>query len=32
MGVILGMSHEGLKNGILRRIFGPKNEEIIGDW
>jgi len=21
-----------LENGVLRRIFGPKREEIIGDW
>jgi hypothetical protein len=41
MGVKLGLSllREGhtlimweLKNRMLRRIFGPKREEVIGGW
>jgi hypothetical protein len=35
MGVKLGPSHRGRnkpENRILRRIFGPKRDEVTGEW
>jgi hypothetical protein len=39
MGVKLDLSHKGMKNRLtvsenrlLRRIFGPKIEEVAGGW
>jgi hypothetical protein len=36
MGVKPGLSHLGklrvFENRVLRRIFGPKTEEVAGDW
>jgi hypothetical protein len=30
---IKGLSYtEGVKNRVLREIFGPKRDEVIGDW
>jgi hypothetical protein len=35
MGVVLGLSHkgkniEGFENRVLRRMFGPKREDVAG--
>ena len=39
MGVKLGLSHSGrnvssgcFENMVLRRIFGPKKDEVTGEW
>jgi hypothetical protein len=28
MGVKLGVTHKGITESVLRRIFGPKREEV----
>jgi hypothetical protein len=32
MILILGGTHKMFQNIVLRRIFGPKREEVIGKW
>jgi hypothetical protein len=35
MGVELGISHEGkmvFENRVLRRLFGPKRDDVTGEW
>jgi hypothetical protein len=39
VGVILGLSHlreeqrlRVFENRVLRKVFGPKSEEVSGDW
>jgi hypothetical protein len=32
MGVKLGRRQKVFENTVLRRIFGPKRNEIIGGW
>jgi hypothetical protein len=34
MGVKLGLSHRlrVFENRVLRRIFGPKRDEVTGEW
>jgi hypothetical protein len=36
MGLILGTSHEGkermFENKVLGKLFGPKADEVKGDW
>jgi hypothetical protein len=34
MGLTLGISHSGsvFESGVLRKIFGPKRDEVTADW
>jgi hypothetical protein len=34
MGLKLGLSHSGsvFENGVSRKIFGPKRDEVTADW
>jgi hypothetical protein len=35
MSVKLGLSHYGkrvFENGVMRRVFGPKRQEVAGGW